>query len=68
MNTIQFAVCKAVTEYLVGWVISSFVIKPRIVKESSPVCTQIDLTWIVKDYAEAYTNNAIPDCDVKKHF
>ena len=37
-------------------------------KESFPVCAQIGLTWNVEAYVGAYTNNAMPDCDVKKYF
>ena len=56
------------TEYFIGWLINSIMIKSCTFKESYLVRVQIGLTWIVKAYIEAYSNNAIPDCDKKKHF
>ena len=55
----------SVTEYFIGWLISSFVIKSCIIKESFPFCTQLGLTWYVEAYM--HTNYAILDCEVKKH-
>ena len=69
LDVLRYKACQYyfVTEYFIGELISSFVIKSCIIKKSFPVCAQLSLTWIVDTYVEAYTNNAILDSEVKRH-
>ena len=52
----------------IGSLIKLLVLKSCIAKESLSVCVQTGLTWIAEAYIEAYTNNKIPNCVIKKHF
>ena len=56
-----------VTDYFIDRLISTYVTKSCIIKESFLVCTQLGLTCIVEAYVKDYINNAMPNCYVKKH-